>query len=158
MTPKQDATNNPGNVPLVQEEHGSVALGESLASAPGAEDILDQYIMELMRFDERSGAISAGRAFMKAASPWIRSRATNRAKFAIDAAKSGKKPGDPSVQAELDKRMRQTPQMNPLTSPDNYGVLAAVSALVQNDPDMSAKVKRYYRAMVDNWVKSKLKS
>lgn len=152
MTPKQASTNNPGNVP--ESEDHDLDTSDNLADT-----ILDEYIMELMvGLDERSGAISAGRAFMKAASPWIRSRATNRARFAIDAAKSGKKPSDPSVQAELDKRMRQTPQMNPLSSPDNYGVLAAVSAIVQNDPDMSAKVKRYYRAMVDNWVKSKLKS
>ncbi len=139
MSSKQATRNNPSNV---LEEH---VTGDS---------ILDQYIQELC---EGSGAIGAGKAFMKAANPWIRSRATNRARFAIDAAKSGKKPSDPGLQADLDKRMRQTPQMNPLTNPDNYGVLAVVSALVQNDPDMSAKVKRFYRAMVDNWVKSKLK-
>lgn len=154
MAPKQATTKHSGNVPAM-EEHGSLHLDESAAplSSP-TEDILDRYIIDLC---EGSGAVGAGKAFMKAASPWIRSRVTNRAKFAINAAKSGKKPSDPELQAELDKRMRQTPQMNPLTNPDNYGVLAAVSALVQNDPDMSAKVKRFYRAMVDNWVKSKLK-
>jgi len=143
MTSKQPTRNYPGNV---LEEH---------ADTSSANSILDQYVQELL---EGSGAIGAGKAFMKTASPWTRSRSTNRARFAIDAAKSGKRPSDPQLQADLDKRMRQTPQLNPLTSPDNYGVLAAVSALVQNDPDMSAKVKRFYRAMVDNWVKSKLKS
>jgi hypothetical protein len=139
MSSKQATRNNPSNV---LEEHTAV------------DTILDQYIQELC---EGSGAINAGKAFMKAANPWIRSRATNRARFAINAANSGKKPSDPGLQADLDNRMRQTPQMNPLTNPDSYGVLAAVSASVQNDPDMSAKVKRFYRAMVDNWVKSKLK-
>lgn len=142
MNPKKATTNCSGDLPDA-----------------AAQDILDQYIMELaeQQLSEGSGAIGSGKAYMKAASPTIRYRTVDRAKFAIAAVKAGKKPGDPDLQAELDRRMRQTPQMNPLVTPDSYGVLAAVSALVQNDPDLSARVKRFYRAMVDNWVKSKLK-
>lgn len=149
MTAKQAPRNNPSKAP-----EGVDADSSSSAS----EAILNEYVEELLALSEGSGAVGSGRAFVKAASPVIRSKAMNRARFAIDAVKAGKKPGDPDLQAELEKRMRQTPQMNPLVTPDSYGVLASVSALVQGDPDMSAKVKRFYRAMVDNWVKSKLKT
>jgi len=148
MTAKQAPRNNPSKAP-----EGVDADSSSSAS----EAILNEYVEELL-LAEGSGAVGSGRAFVKAASPVIRSKTMNRARFAIDAVKAGKKPSDPDLQAELEKRMRQTPQMNPLVTPDSYGVLAAVSALVQGDPDMSAKVKRFYRAMVDNWVKSKLKT
>lgn len=150
MTPKEATTNCSGDVPV----DDGVVLTESVSAS---QTILDQYIGELLDLSEGSGAIGSGKAFVKAASPTIKSKVLNRARFAIDAVKSGKKPNDPEIQAELEKRMRQTPQMNPLITPDTYGVLAAVSALVQSDPDLSAKVKRFYRAMVDNWVKSKVR-
>lgn len=150
MTPKEAATNYYADVP---GDKGDLLEENSDADS---QEILDQYIAEILRLAEGSGAIGAGKAFIKGASPVIKSKVVNRAKFAIDAVKSGKKPNDPDVQAELEKRMRQTPQMNPLITPDTYGVLAAVSAQVQTDPDLSARVKRFYRAMVDNWIKSKV--
>lgn len=151
MTAKQAPRNNPSKAPE------GVVDNNSSSTSSDSDSILNEYVEELL-LAEGSGAVGSGRAFVKAASPVIKSKTMNRARFAIDAVKAGKKPSDPELQAELEKRMRQTPQMNPLITPDSYGVLASVSALVQGDPDMSARVKRFYRAMVDNWVKSKLKT
>ena len=81
----------------------------------------------------------------------------SRAKFVANAIRDGKKPGDDDLVAELDKRMRQTPDLDPTAHEDTYGVQLMFNYLYPGDKNFAKRAKLYYNTMIDQWVRSKVK-
>jgi hypothetical protein len=78
-----------------------------------------------------------------------------QARFIYRMMKLGKKPSDPEVLNQMNYYMRQHVGENPIESVDTYGITLMIGYLLKN-PETSTKAKRYFRSVVDNWLKTKV--
>ena len=51
--------------------------------------------------------------------------------------------------------MQQNVGENPIQSVDTYGVMLMLGYLIK-DPQVSGRAKRYFRSVMDNWLKTKI--
>jgi hypothetical protein len=78
----------------------------------------------------------------------------NQARFVISSMKNGKKPSDKDVLNQMNYYMRSYVGQNPLDSLDTYGVAMVLGYLIK-DKKLSGKAKRYYKAVLDAWLKNR---
>lgn len=77
-----------------------------------------------------------------------------QAKFVLSMMKKGKKAKDPDVLNQFNYYMQQNVGENPIQSVDTYGVMLMLGYLIK-DPQVSGKAKRYFRSVMDHWLKTK---
>mgnify|MGYP006275697331 CR=1 FL=1 len=78
-----------------------------------------------------------------------------QAQFILYSMNQRKKPSDPDVLNQMNYYMRHYTDQNPLDSLDTYGVSLLLNYLIK-DPKLSGKAKRYYKAVLDAWLKNKV--
>ena len=78
-----------------------------------------------------------------------------QAKFVLNMMRQGKKPKDPDVLNQFNYYMQQNVGENPIQSVDTYGVMLMLGYLIE-DPEVSSRAKRYFRSVMDNWLKTKI--
>lgn len=78
-----------------------------------------------------------------------------QAKFVVDSMKSKKRPSDPEVVEYMNYYMKRYTDINPIVSIDSYGVAMMLSYLIK-DQTVASRAKRYYRGILDAWLKTKV--
>lgn len=78
-----------------------------------------------------------------------------QAKFVIDAINKKKRPSDPEVVDYMNYYMKRYADINPIVSMDSYGVSLMLSYLIK-DQRLAARAKRFYRGILDAWLKTKV--
>lgn len=78
-----------------------------------------------------------------------------QAKFVIDSMDSEKRPSDPDVVEHMNSYMKRYTDINPIASLDSYGVSLMIGYLIK-DFERAARAKRYYRGILDAWLKTKV--
>ena len=78
-----------------------------------------------------------------------------QAKFVLQMMKDKKKPTDPEVLDQMNYFMHQYKGENPIESVDTYGITLMLGYLIK-DPNLSSKAKRYYKSLVDAWLKKRV--
>lgn len=85
----------------------------------------------------------------------IYSSLKSQAKFVINLIKQNKKPSDEDVVAYMNRYMQKYTDINPIISIDTYGVNMVINHLVK-DRKKATKVKRFYKSLLDAWMKTKI--
>lgn len=78
-----------------------------------------------------------------------------QAQFILYSMNNRKKPSDPDVLNHMNYYMKRYTGQNPINSLDTYGVTLILGHLIK-DPKLSGRAKRYYKAVLDAWLKNKV--
>lgn len=78
-----------------------------------------------------------------------------QAQFVIDCIKNKKRPSDPEVVDYMNYYMKRYTDINPIATLDTYGVSMMLSYLIK-DQNVASRAKRYYRGIIDAWLKKKI--
>lgn len=78
-----------------------------------------------------------------------------QANFVIRMMKEKRKPTDPEVLDQMNYFMRHYSGENPIESVDTYGITLMLGYLIK-DPNLSSKAKRYYKSLIDAWLKKRV--
>lgn len=78
-----------------------------------------------------------------------------QAQFVIKMMGQDRKPSDEEVLEYMGRYMRKYEDINPIMSVDTYGVSLVLTHLI-GDKKKSVRAKRYYRSLLDAWLRSKI--
>jgi hypothetical protein len=78
----------------------------------------------------------------------------HQAKFILDLMDKKKRPTNKDVLNQMDYYMSKYKGVNPIESTDSYGVSLVLGYLLK-DEEKAAAAKRYYRSLIDAWMKSR---
>lgn len=78
-----------------------------------------------------------------------------QAQFVIKMMGQDRKPSDEEVLSYMSRYMRKYEDINPIMSVDTYGVSLVLTHLI-GDKKKSVRAKRYYRSLLDAWLRSKI--
>ena len=105
-------------------------------------------------FERQSSSIKRSEKFAHKVRDDIYPILLKQAKFIINMMKQRKKPRDKDVLNQFNYYMSQYVGENPIQSVDTYGVMLMLGYLIK-DPQLSGKAKRYFKSVLDNWLKTK---
>ena len=78
-----------------------------------------------------------------------------QAQFVLRMMGEKRKPSDEEVLEYMGRYMRKSEDINPIMSVDTYGVSLVLTHLI-GDKKKSLRAKRYYRSLLDAWLRSKI--
>ena len=78
-----------------------------------------------------------------------------QAKFVLRMLSQNKRPSDEEVLRHIGEYMRKYEDINPIMSVDTYGVSLVLTHLI-GDKKKATRAKRYYRSLLDAWLRSKI--
>lgn len=113
-------------------------------------------LLDLLYINEKSvSARAKSRRFAETVDAEIYPDLVKQAKFVKRLMEKEKKPADPEVLSYMNKYMERYSDINPIISIDSYGVNLMLGYIIK-DPKEAAAAKRYYKSLIDAWMKTKV--